>query len=263
MPTNAERKTFGRERLLPGMYTLNLEATEGLAVKMNGEASLFVHAYVKLRDSKIQQMPEPFSLSTDEYLTDQGKVVIDCEWRVRAVLRPLADLMRQNVDPHEVMWFYYDDDWSRDADECHTFFAVHDGRVVLESCNFSSETPLVLKRVEQEEEPIWHRHSYFDEALTRYWYRKFYTETLTGQLMMLRPDEPILYYYERPQAREFAKAVEFVTLIKMYRLLWVAAALLAAIAFPSIREIMGIAALVLFADILWRCWATRKVGQDS
>ena len=37
----------------------------------------------------------------------------------------------------------------------------------------------------------------WDEADTRYWYRKFYTETRTGQLMALRPDDPRLFYYER------------------------------------------------------------------
>jgi hypothetical protein len=32
---------------------------------------------------------------------------------------------------------------------------------------------------------------------TRYWYRKFYTETRIGQLMVLRPDDPQLFFYER------------------------------------------------------------------
>jgi hypothetical protein len=46
--------------------------------------------------------------------------------------------------------------------------------------------------------------------------------------MVLRPDEPILYYYNRPSARDAVKDVSFVTLIKAYRLLWVAVALLVA-----------------------------------
>lgn len=40
------------------------------------------------------------------------------------------------------------------------------------------------------------------QALELYWYRRFYTETLTGQLMVLRPDEPTLYHYERAQTRD-------------------------------------------------------------
>ena len=70
------------------------------------------------------------------------------------------------------------------------FFATHGGKVILECCHFSFEEPLVLKR-DEDEEPIWHSRPHFDEASERYWYRRFYTETLTGQLMVLRPDEPI------------------------------------------------------------------------
>ena len=48
--------------------------------------------------------------------------------------------------------------------------------------------------------------------------------------MVLRPDEPILFGYERPEARDTA---QFITLVKMYRLLLIAVPLLAAIAFPQ------------------------------
>ena len=55
--------------------------------------------------------------------------------------------------------------------------------------------------------------------------------------------------------------VAFVTLMKAYGRLWVAVALLVAIAFPALKDIMGIVAVVLFIEVLWRTWATRKVGQ--
>jgi hypothetical protein len=137
------------------------------------------------------------------------------------------------------MWFYYDHDWSRDADECYVFFAVHDNKIVLESCHFSSEEPLILQQ-DKDDDPIWHSHPGFDEAVTRYWYRKFYSETMVGGLMVLRPDEPILYYYDRATAKDSVRDVQIITLIKAYRLLWIAVVLLAAIAFPAIREYMAI-----------------------
>jgi len=34
---------------------------------------------------------------------------------------------------------------------------------------------------------IWGDEADWDEAETRYWYRKFYTETRTGQLMLCVP----------------------------------------------------------------------------
>ena len=85
-------------------------------------------------------------------------------------------------------------------------------------------------------------------------------ETMTGQLMVLRPDEPILYHYQRPETRNVERQLQFVTLVKTYRLLWVAIPLLVAIAFPSLRDYMAVVAAALGFNVLWTCWATRKVG---
>ena len=81
--------------------------------------------------------------------------------------------------------------------------------------------------------------------------------------MVLRPDEPILYAFERPQtpAPDLLREMRFVTLLKMYFLLWVALPLLVAIAFPSVKDYMAIAAAALGASFLWLCWETRKVGR--
>ena len=159
--------------------------------------------------------------------------------------------VQEGINPINVMWFYYDHDWSRDADESHVFFAVHDKKIVLESCHFSSEEPLILHQ-EKDDDPIWHSHPQFDEAVVRYWYRKFYSETMVGSLMVLRPDGPILYHYDRATSKDAARDVQFVTLIKAYRLLWIAVVLLAAIALPPIREYMFILAGVLLFDLFWR-----------
>jgi hypothetical protein len=259
--TEIEAKTFGRERLSPGIYTIDLSAVADIPLKLNGESSTLFAAISKLQDSKIQEMPEN-SFGSDRYITNTGEVVLDGDWRVLFTIRTVADLMRRGINLRAVMWFYYDHDWSRDADESHHFFAVHGDSIVLESCHFNSEEPLVLKN-EPEKEPIWHNHPYFEQALEHYWYRKFYTETVTGQLMVLRPDEPILYHYERPQTRDAVKDLELVTLIKMYRVLWVILPLLVAIAFPSSAMYMGIIAAVLLLDVMWRCWAMRNVGHSD
>jgi len=79
--------------------------------------------------------------------------------------------------------------------------------------------------------------------------------------MTLRSDQPRLYYYQRPSTRDAMRDVAFVTLMKAYGRLWVAVALLVAIAFPALKDIMGIVAVVLFIEVLWRTWATRKLGQ--
>jgi hypothetical protein len=207
-------------------------------------------------------MPDRLSFGVEKYVTEAGDIKVEAEWTILSEMKMLIDLARQDINPYGVMWFYYSHDWSRDADECHVFFVVYGDKIVLESCHFSSEEPLILKQ-DKEDDPIWHSHPYFNAALVNYWYNKFYTETMTGKLVVLRPDEPILYYYQRPSTRDVEKDVVFVTLIKTYRLLWVAVALLIAIAFPAIKEIMGIVAGILLVDVLWRAWATRKVGSSD
>jgi hypothetical protein len=250
---------FGRDRYSPGLYRLDFSTAKDLPVKMDGQSSTFGVVYAKLKESKVREMPDRLSFGVEKYITEAGDITVEAAWTILSEMKMLMGLVREDIDPFGVMWFYYSHDWSRDADECHVFFAVYGDKVVLESCNFSSEEPLILK-LDKEDDPIWHSHPHFNEALVSYWYNRVYTETITGKLMVLRPDEPLLYYFQRPTIRDVAKEVKLVTLIKMYRLLWVAVALLVAIAFPAIKEIMGIVAGALFIDVLWRAWATRKVG---
>jgi hypothetical protein len=257
-----ETVKFGRNRYSAGMYRLDLSSAKDLPLKMNGEPSTFGALYSKLVESKIREMPDRLVFKSEKYVTEAGDIEVEGEWTTLSTMRTLVDLVRQDINPYGVMWFYYDTDWSRDADECHVFFAVHGDKVVLEACHFSSEEPLILKQ-DKDDDPIWHSHPYFDEAIVHYWYRRFYSETMTGKLMTLRPDVPILYFHERPTVRDTVKDLGFVTLVKTYRLLWVAVALLVAIAFPAIKEIMAIVAGALLIDVLWRCWALRKVGQDD
>lgn len=174
----------------------------------------------------------------------------------------LAEMLQQGINPYEVSWFYYAHDWSNSADECFVFFAVHNKKVVNESCNFYADEPLVLRQ-DKDDDPIWHSHPYFDEAVVRYWYQQFYTETFIGKMMVLRPDEPRLYYFQRTNVRDFVKEIELVTLVKLYRLLWVAVVLLIGMALPAIREITTVAAAVLLIDVLWRAWITRKAGSPD
>jgi hypothetical protein len=247
---------FGDEQLLPGAYTVDFSAVQNIQIKDNDQLSTFGELYVKLKDSKIEKMPDWFSRK-DKYITDKEEIELDGDWPVISTMRKLIDLTRQGISPYEVTWFYFDHDWSRDADESYSFFIVHNGKILDESTHFSSEGPRILIK-KQDNDPIWHTHPYLDAAWECYWYRKFYTETVAGQLMVLRPDEPILYHYERPR-RDTLRDLEFVTLVKMYRLLWVVIPLLAAIAFPFLRLYMGIIAILLTIDVLWRAWATRKM----
>lgn len=255
--TKPKAQAFGRQRLSPGAYALDLSAVREIPLQINGQPSTFAEVYSKLRHSTIKEIPA-FS---DTYVTDDGQVELKAEdWTLTAIMKTLLELLQQGVDPYRATWFYYTHDVSRDADESHSFFVVSGDKVVMENCHFNSETPLILKR-KVDDEPIWRSHPYFDEAFEHYWYRKFYKKTMTGQLMVLRPDEPILYHYERPQTRDILREVQVSTVLKTYRLAWVAIPLLVATAFPPIRIYMAVAAGLLGIEVLWLCWTTRKVGK--
>jgi hypothetical protein len=60
VPSDAkpELKTFGRTRLSPGRYVLDLSVVADAPLTVDGHASTFVEGYCKLRDSKIEEPPQ-------------------------------------------------------------------------------------------------------------------------------------------------------------------------------------------------------------
>ena len=178
------------------------------------------------------------------------------------ILREVLQLRKDGVNPFSARWFWYDSDsCTEDPIEHYAFFVVHDDKIVCEQVTFSDHhengfDPDIFK-TDEETDFIWSNDLNWSEAWTRYWYRKFYNETRTGQLMVLRPDEPPLYHYQRTQTNNSVPEAQPVALLRTYRLLWVALPLLAAIAFPSIKNYMGIAAIALGFDFLLVCWQTR------
>jgi hypothetical protein len=185
------------------------------------------------------------------------------------LLRKLHELEQRGINLDEAEFFYYDFDWSRDADTSHTFFVLHKGKIVDEVFSFNGRCPMVLERYE-DKDPIWMSHAHLDKAKERYWYRKFYTETFMGQMMVLRPDEPILYHYTRPSDVRaghdsvlLLAPVEF-ALVKVDYLALVVV-LLAAIAFPKVRQFewvaIGLAASCVL-QLALALWRGRRVGKS-
>jgi hypothetical protein len=198
--------------------------------------------------------------------TENGEIVLKGPSFNCAMLRELLALKAEGIEPFSSLWFWYDRDSSReDPHDIYNFFVVSGDKIVREDVvlgdyHESGFDPTIFQS-DNAVDSIWFNDADWREARTRFWYRKFYTETRTGQLIALRPDEPILYHYQRPQTRNIARELQFVTLLKTYRLLWVALPLLVALAFPRLKEYMAIAAAALGASFLWLCWETRKVGK--
>src|SRR5271157_493940 len=256
---NETAKTFGDSRPEPGMYRLSFEVG-GLPLKMDGKECCFGAAWDSLSHSNIRDVEEHHHPDDgDVYVTEAGKVQITGKWTERKLLRDLLELHGKGVDPFAALWFPYD--WSHYEDAVvHHFFVLYDDKFVEEQFFFPSGSPLVLERPALYKDPKIHNRQYFDEASECYWYRKFYTETMTGQVMVLRSDKPWLYYFERP-TRDLTPDLTLAVLTKLYYLLWVVIPVLGAIAFRSLRFVMATAAVILLG--LWAlvCWRLRKVAK--
>lgn len=180
------------------------------------------------------------------------------------ILREILQLKKEGVEPFSAQWFWYDSDSCReDPIENYNFFVVYNDRIVREDVSFGDYAnngfdPDVFTE-KNDSDSIWFNDSEWQTAWQILWYRKFYRDTQRGQLMVLRADEPILYHYERAPIGNVERITQnqSVTLLRAYKLLWVALPLLVALAFPSTKVYMAIAAIALGVDFLWLCWATR------
>jgi len=111
----------------------------------------------------------------------------------------------RNISSFSVQWFYFDSDTCRkDPQEMYRFFLVAGAQIIDESYGLSDWhdngfDPFLLM-ASKDYDPIWSDTEYWRQANDRFWYRKFYQETRTGQLMVLRPDEPTLYFYPEGRA---------------------------------------------------------------
>jgi len=186
------------------------------------------------------------------------------------VLRTVLDLEKDKISVYSSRWYFYDHDHvTDDMHESYSFFIVHADAIVREHAAFSAysnngfDATIFKPAYDTAEQPIWRNEPEWAAASDQYWYRKFYTETTTGHLMLLRPDDPTLFHYEKPQhvkpiqnQRELFNAV---TLVKIYQLLWVLVPLLVGLAFPVTHDLMMWVALLLGIRVLWTEWATRKI----
>ncbi len=102
----------------------------------------------------------------------------------------LLSLQKEEVNPFETSWFCYD--WPhclQDVMDRYVFFVVHDNKIVRERVSLTdyreSGFDPGLFEPSSEYSPIWSDEEAEEEARAAYWYKKFYTETTTGQMCIL------------------------------------------------------------------------------
>ena len=168
------------------------------------EPTTFGDIVVLLRDKQLKLDSFERGVLDSEFVAadDSLKVTVKGGSFNRDLLRIILQLHSEGISVFDSTWYYFDHDSCRqDPHEMYSFFVVAKNKIVRERIGFSDYldsgfNPTIFE-AHDHEEMIWGDEPHWDEAATRYWYRKFYTETRTGQLMTLRPDDPPLFYYER------------------------------------------------------------------
>jgi hypothetical protein len=145
------------------------------------------------------------------------------------LLYALLHLHKAGANAFNSRFFWYVSDSWRDLNpeargqreaHSHSFFVVsyggkkidwRGGEIVEERIPFSDRHnggfDASVFKPEVDEQQIgpqkWDWRQPWYVADTCFWYRKFYSETKTGQLMVLRPDKPELYYYPEGRRSNF------------------------------------------------------------
>lgn len=176
------------------------------------------------------------SIPPTKVTTDVGELIFAGPSFSRSLLEALLDLRKDGINGFDVNWFWYDrDSVTDDPHDSYSFFAVHKGNIVRERMAFndyrdSGFDPSIFKAGD-DTSPIWFCENEWEAAHARFWYRKFYQETLTGQLMVLREDAPELYHYPEGRWRaDMAFGLLYDRIARIQSALWIIVVLMALIA---------------------------------
>jgi len=129
-----------------------------------------------------------------EIKTDTEELVFAGPPFTREMLCKLLEFRNDGTDPFSSSWFWYDWDWNTSVQESYSFFVVCGDRIVRECVSFSDFPgsgfdPSLLWAVDESVLSGWSSERARRKAETRFWYRKFYAETRTGLMMVLRKPE--------------------------------------------------------------------------
>lgn len=220
------------------MYRLSPDALEGLTLKVEREECNLLAALDILQGAKPKERNvwDVLEFKGDIYIAGANEVNVEGGSHELRILSELLELAYKGVKPRYATWFLFAQNYDSD-----TFFVHYDGKIVDEHYYFYSELPQIFSKgciIDNADfESNWFSISCpdgTDEAFARYWYRRFYTETLTGQLMMLNPEEPAIYYHSREihQLTKDAPVLTETLILVLLRMFWCVVFLLIAVAIP-------------------------------
>jgi hypothetical protein len=175
----------------------------------------------------------------------QAELIVDDERKIFAgpafsqdMLMTVLKLRGEGVEPFHSEWYFFDhDSVMDDPHEHYAFFIVFNDKIVRERVVFSDYhgsgfDPDVFK-ADDDSDSIWANDTAWTEARIRFCYKKFYSETRIGQLMLLRDDDPEIHGRHKVIANpEHLMLASVFTLVrKIHLLLWVLIVLVGLILF--------------------------------
>lgn len=198
------------------------EATAGKATTIGQVIEAFRNQKVEVDDSIIETTLK----------SDAQTMVLKGPQFNQQLLRLYYALAEKGASPFGLSWYYYDHDSSNTSpQESYSFFLVWDDKIIDEEFRVSDYhdsgfEPTIF--VPNENDGIhWSGVVAWEAAIDKYYYRKFYAETRTGQLMTLRPDKPTLYHYADAKPVNTGLVAIHKSLATIKTVLWIVAALLA------------------------------------
>lgn len=178
------------------------------------------------------------SMGADIYIAGDKEIAVWAEDSASTrFLRFILSLSRDGLLRYEAQWFYYDN-----HPGSLRFFVVIDSTIIRHDVAFFTEWPWILEGPESPDPPreealpgAWRASNAWTLATEAYWYRKFYMETAEGQMMVLRPDKPPLFHFDRKVDGPQKSALALASLARIESLLLICALLLAEVAFPAVK----------------------------
>jgi hypothetical protein len=176
--------------------------------------------YERLADRHIEM--EGGGVLETKITTDTEQLVFEGPQFNREILYHLLSLRSEGTNPFSAGWFWYDKDSDMsNPQDLYSFFVVDAKRdkIIRESVTFrdfhsSGFDPSLF--CAEDDYPGDRKQRTFTEACSRFWYRRFYTETRMGQLMV---------FCEPGLSRRWGLDKTARLLRKIYLLLWVLIAL--------------------------------------
>jgi len=171
-----------------------------------------------------QNLVEETGLGGVEVTSDGTKTTLTGKSFNCRMLKLMLKFRQEGINPFETRWFWYGSDSAMTyPHEAYLFFIVHENRIVrdriviFDSLDEGFEPSIFADNSDMK--ATWSTERAREKASVRFWYRKFYSETYEGQLMLLRADNPRRFYHDDWHVPDLLGIASL--LRKTYVLLWV------------------------------------------